>query len=70
MIGYLRKTKTLDSRERNSSASQILAINRFPPSLHSAKETDRPPELLFPAEEVESLGRSDDERESGDEEDL
>jgi len=70
MIGYLRKTKTLDSTSTKFVSIPNIRDQPVSSSLHSTKETDRPPELLFPAEEVKGLGRSDDERESGDEEDL
>jgi hypothetical protein len=38
--------------------------------LHSSKEADGPPELLFPTEEIESLGWTDNQRKTRNEEDL
>lgn len=37
---------------------------------HSSKEADSPPKLLFPTEEIESLGRTDDQRKTRNEKDL
>jgi hypothetical protein len=37
---------------------------------HSPEETDSPPKLLFPTEEVERLRGTDDKRQTSDEENL